>query len=188
MLLVLRSGGIAMASNLAINKISLSRRRRSLPTPLDGHRDIWFDVIVDVENRGDKPLSVVNEMRKMDYEPQKRILTLELTEHVAAELGEGAPTFHLPGPRWIDVKAHGTMKLTVAIPAILNETKFGPDSILKSTQTDIRKMKTIKCNISVSAYHPENLKDRKPNERRQSGMNWQTVVSAETEVEPDMRD
>lgn len=103
-----------MSNNLNILDITLSRRRRSLPHPVDGHRDIWFDVTINVKNPGDSPLYVVNELRGISYDNTSHTLTLRLFEPAPAPLEKNAPLFHLPAPRTATIEPGATVAIVVA--------------------------------------------------------------------------
>src|SRR5437868_10894993 len=105
-----------MASNLLIANVSLSKRRRSLPDPMDGHRDIWFDVTIDVENSGDKPLYVVDELRSLTFHAATGVLSLRLSEPPPQPVQKDSPVFHLPPPHTLTVEARASLSIVVKIP------------------------------------------------------------------------
>lgn len=177
-----------MANNLDIASIALSKRRRSLPDPMDGHRDIWFDVIINVENRSDKPLYVVDELRGITFDAATRVLSLRLAEPPPQPVQKDAPTFHLPPPHTLTVKARATLSIVVKIPAILRELRLGSGFVPTMEQTDISAMRTIRCEVASSDHPIEYRGAETAHELRTRLREWGKVVSKDTSVEPDMRD
>lgn len=177
-----------MASNLAIASVALSKRRRSLPDPMDGHRDIWFDVTIDVKNSGDKPLYAVDELRGITFDAATRVLSLRLSEPPPQPVQKDAPTFHLPPPHTLTVEARATLSIVVKIPAILKELRLGSGLVLTMEQTDISAMRTIRCEVASSDRPIEYRGAETAHELRTRLRKWGEVVSKDTPVKPDMRD
>lgn len=176
-----------MASDLAVVSVALSKRRRSVPDPMDGHRDIWFDVTIDVENHGDKPLYVVDELRGITFDAATRVLSLRLAEPPPQPVQEGAPTFHLPPPHTLTLEARATASIVVKIPAILKQLLPGSGFGLTVEETDIRAMQTIRCEVASSGRPIEHRGAESAHELRTRLRTWGKVVSKEIPVEPDMR-
>ena len=177
-----------MAGELAISSVALSKRRRSLPDAIDGHRDIWFDVTIRVENRSNKPLHVVDELRGIAFDATSRVLSLRLCEPLPRPVQKDAPTFHLPTPRTLKVGPHESASIVVEIPAVLKELRAGPEFVPIVETTDLRAMQTIRCEVACSERPIESRGAETAHQMRTRLQNWATVVSKETPVEPDMRD
>lgn len=177
-----------MASELAVTSVALSKRRRSLPDPMDGHRDIWYDVTIEVENRGDKPLHVVDELRGIMFDAATRVLSLRLAEPPPQPVQKDAPTFHLPPPHTLTLKARATASIVVEIPAILKELRLDARRVMTMEQTDIRTMQTIRCEVASSDRPIESRGAETAHEMRTRLRTWGTVVGKDTPVEPDIRD
>ncbi len=177
-----------MASDLAVVSVAISKRRRSLPDPMDGHRDIWFDVGINVENRGDKPLYVVDELRGMSFDAATRVLSLRLSEPPPQPVQKGAPTFHLPPPHTLTLEARATASIVVKIPAILKEFRLGSGLVPTMEETDIRAMRTIRCEVASSDRPIEYRGAETAHELRTRLRGWGRVVSKDTPVEPDTRE
>jgi hypothetical protein len=175
-----------MPNGLHISNVSLSRRRRSLPHPVDGHREIWFDVTITVANRGKTALHVINELRGMTYDASARALTLRLREPAPTPTEENAPIFHLPTPQTLTVKPGGTATITVAIPAVLKTLRQGRESLVME-KTDLRAMETIRCEIASSENPIEIGPAETAYQLRTRLADWGTVVSTDTPVKPDTR-
>ena len=177
-----------MAGDLVIARVALSKRRRSLPDPMDGHRDIWFDVTIDVENRGDTPLHVVDELRGISFDAAARMLTLRLSEPPPRPVQKDAPTFHLPPPHTLRVEPRATASITVRIPAVLKELRLGPELVPTMDQTDIRVMRTIRCEVASSDHPIEHRGAESAHQLRTRLRTWGQSVTMDTPVEPDMRE
>lgn len=177
-----------MAGDLTITNVALSKRRRSLPDPMDGHRDIWFDVIIDVENRGDKPLHVVDELRGITFDATTRVLSLRLSEPPPQPVQKDAPTFHLPPPHTLIVEARGIASITVRIPAVLKELRLGSEFVPTMEETDVRTMRTIRCEVASSDRSIEHRRAETAHQLRTRLRSWGKIVSKDTPVEPDMRE
>jgi hypothetical protein len=177
-----------MASKLSIKDIALSARRRGLPSPMDGHRDIWFDVTVTVENPGTTPLHVISELRGITYDAAQRVLTLRLAEAKPGPARDDAPTFTLPTPATVTVKPHSEAKINVKIPAILKELRQVPGQPFEITQTDIRAMDAIRCEITASDKPIGRFERVDAHQLRTRLAKWGKTISRETAVKPDTRD
>lgn len=177
-----------MASKLSIKDIALSARRRGLPSPMDGHRDIWFDVTVTVENPGTTPLHVISELRGITYDAAQRVLTLSLAEAMPGPARDDAPTFTLPTPATVTVKPHSEAKINVKIPAILKELRQVPGQPFEITQTDIRAMDAIRCEITASDKPIGRFERVDAHQLRTRLAKWGKTISRETAVKPDTRD
>lgn len=177
-----------MAHEFAIANVALSKRQRSLPDLVDGHRDISFEVKIDVENGGDTPLYVVDELRSIAYDAATRVLSLRLSEPPPQPVREDAPTFHIPAPRTLTLEPHAAATITVKIPAILKELRPGPELVPIVEQTDIRSMRTIRCEVASSKHPIEHLGAETAHQLRTRLTSWGQVVSKDTAVEPDMRE
>jgi hypothetical protein len=176
-----------MPGNLTIMNVSLSKRRRSLPDPMDGHRDVWFDVIIDVENSGDKPLYVIDELRSITFHAATRVLWLRLSEPPAQPVQKDSPVFHLPPPRTVTVEPRAALSIVVEVPAILKELRFGSGLVPTIEQTDITAMQTIRCEVASSERPIEHRGAETAYELRTRLQTWGKVVSKDTPVKPDMR-
>lgn len=177
-----------MAESLSISNVELSGRRRGLPSPMDGHRDIWFDVTITVANPGPNPLHVISELRSISYDAAQRVLTLRLAEAAPGPQREDAPTFTLPTPHTVTVKPHGEATITVKIPAILKELSQVPGQPLALAQTDIRDMQTIRCEIAASDKPMGRFERTDARVLRTRLAKWGKTISRETPVKPDTRD
>ncbi|HXT70551.1 MAG TPA: hypothetical protein VN700_12380 [Vicinamibacterales bacterium] len=177
-----------MAGHLAIAKIALSKRHRSLPDPMDGHRDIWFDVTIDVENRGDVPLYVIDELRGIAFDAATRVLSLRLCESQPQPVQQDAPTFHLPPPHTLTVDRRATASIVVKIPLVLKELRLGAGGVLSMEQTDMSTMKTIRCEVASSDRPIEDRGAETAHELRSRLGTWGKVVSKDAAVDPDLRD
>jgi hypothetical protein len=177
-----------MPTGLAISSVTLSRRRRALPDPVDGHREIWFDVSLVVKNLGDIPLHVIDELRGLIYDAPRRMLTLRLREPAPTPVDKNAPTFHLPTPHTVTVAPGATVTIVVAIPAVLRTLRQGPDLSLVMEKTDLRGMETIRSEIAASAQPIEFRPVEKPHALRTRLASWGKIVTTDTAVKPDTRD
>jgi|LauGreDrversion4_2_1035121.scaffolds.fasta_scaffold791901_2 hypothetical protein len=177
-----------MAGGLSISKIELSGRRRGLPSPMDGHRDIWFDVTITVENPGNVPLHVISELRSISYDAAQRVLTLHLAEAKPGPAAKDAPTFTLPTPTTVTVEPHGEAKITIKIPAILKELRRVPGESFALQQTDIRDMTTIRCEIAASKEPMGNFERVDARKLRTRLAKWGKTIAHEAAVKPDTRD
>ena len=177
-----------MAGGLTISNVELSGRWRGLPSPMDGHRDIWFDVTITVANLGTVPLHVISELRSMSYDAAQRVLTLRLAEAKPGPLHENGPIFSLPTPATVTVEPHGEAKITVKIPAILKELSQVPGQPLALAQTDIRDMQTIRCEIAASNKPMGRSQRADARALRTRLVKWGKTISRETPVKPDTRD
>ncbi len=175
-----------MVNALIIQDIALSRRRRSLPDPVDGHRDIWFDVTVTVENRGKTALHVIDQLRGLTYDPAQRRLTLRLCELKPGALVETAPSFTLPTPSTILLQPGATARIAIAIPAILKELQFESGPSLK--QTDLRDMRMIRCEVAASPKPIGKGQMLAPHDMRSLLFKWGEIASSQVSVTPDDRD
>jgi hypothetical protein len=162
-----------MTSGLAITDVTLSGRRRSLPSPMFGHRDIWFDVTITVENTGKVPLHVVSALRSIAYDAESRLLTLRLREpKPLAGASEDAHSYVLPPPPTTTVPPHQSAQITVAIPAMLKQARQQPGAPLALDETDIRGMRTLRCEIAAGSRPAK----------------WGRTITRDTAVTPDTRD
>lgn len=177
-----------MASPLAITGITLSGRRRGLPHPMDGHRDIWFDVTVTVENPGAKPLHVISELRGLSYDVAQRVLTLRLAEVKPGPVSDDAPTFTLPTPATVTVEPHGSARITVTIPAILKELRQVPGEPFALVETDLRTMHTIRCEVAASEKPIGRFKRLDAQLLRTRLAKWGKTTTRDAAVKPDTRD
>lgn len=177
-----------MASTLTITDIALSGRRRGLPHPMDGRRDIWFDVTVTVENPGPKPLHVISELRGLSYDAAQRVLTLRLAEVKPGPVAEGAPIFTLPTPATVTVVPGATAKLTVPVPAILKELRQVPGEPFSTVETDLRAMRTIRCEVAASDKPIGRFERLDANDMRSRLAKWGKTIRSEAAVKPDTRD
>lgn len=177
-----------MASALAITAIALSARRRGLPHPMDGHRDIWFDVTVTVENPGTKLLHVISELRGLSYDAAQRVLTLRLAEAQPGPVGADAPTFTLPTPATVTVEPHASAAIIVKIPAILKELRQTPGQPFALTETDLRAMHTIRCEIAASDKPIGRFERIDAHALRSRLARWGKTIRSEAAVKPDTRD
>jgi len=177
-----------MANALAITDIALSARRRGLPHPMDGRRDIWFDVTVRVENPGTKPLHVVSELRGLSYDAAQRVLTLRLAEAPPGPISADAPTFTLPTPATVTVEPHASAAITVKIPAILKELRPVPGQPFALVETDLRAMHTIRCEIAASERPIGQFERIDAHALRTRLARWGRTIRSEAAVKPDTRD
>ncbi len=176
-----------MATGLRIDDIALSPRRRGLPSPLDGRRDIWFDVTISVHNPGAKPLHVVSELRGLAYDAASKVLTLRLAEAAPGPTARDAPTYTLPTPATITVAPRGTAKITLPIPAILREVRQVEGAPLAVDETDLRAMRRIRCEVA-SSEKPIGAQERTaPHLMRSRVARWGITVTGEAAVTPDTR-
>lgn len=176
------------SGELAIREIALSGRRRGLPAPMDGHRDIWFDVTVTVENPGREPLHVVSELRGISYDAAQRVLTLRLAEAPPGPRDADAPTFTLPTPATVTVPPGGTAEIKVAIPAILKELQPVPGEPFRIAETDLRGMRTIRCEVASSDTPIGRMERLNPDVLRSRLATWGRIIQSEAAVTPDTRD
>lgn len=177
-----------MTEAFSISNVELSGRRRGLPSPMDGHRDIWFDVTITVANPGSNPLHVISELRSISYDAAQRVLTLRLAEAKPGQPRKDAPTFTLPTPDTVTVEPHGEARITVKIPAILKELRQEPGKPLALVQTDIRPMNTIRCEIAASDKPMGHFERADARVLRTRLAKWGKTISRDTAVKPDTRD
>lgn len=177
-----------MAAELVIKSVALSKRRRSLPDPMDGHRDVWFDVTIEVENGGAKTLHVVDELRCIVYDAATHVLLLRLAEPPPQPVRGDAPTFHLPPPRTLALKPRATATIVVKVPAVLRTMRAGQGFVPTMEETDLRAMRTIRCEVASSERPIEHRGAETAHELRTRLRSWGKVASTDIPVDPDMRD
>lgn len=177
-----------MAGGLTISNVELSGRRRGLPHPMDGHRDIWFDVTITVRNTSETPLHVISELRGLSFDAAQRVLTLRLAEAKPGPVTKNAPTFTLPTPATVTVKPHGEATIIVKIPAILKELRRVPGEAFTMEDTDIRAMTTIRCEIAASDKPMGDFERVDARQLRTRLAKWGKTITLETAVNPDTRD
>ncbi len=177
-----------MAGGLKITNVELSGRRRGLPSPMDGHRDIWFDVTITVINPRNVPLHVISELRGMSYDTAQHVLTLRLAEAAPGPPRKDAPTFTLPTPATVTVEPQSEAQITVKIPAILKELRQVPGEPLLLAETDLRAMQTIRCEIASSDKPMGQFERADARALRARLAKWGKTISRETPVKPDTRD
>ena len=178
-----------MTSGLAITDVTLSGRRRSLPSPMYGHREIWFDVTITLENNGKVPLHVVSALRGIAYDADTRLLTLRLREPKppAADSGD-AHSFVLPPPPTITVPPHQSAEITVSIPAMLRQARQQPGAPFALDETDIRSMRTLRCEIAAASKPISLDQPLSPHALRSYLAKWGETITRDTAVTPDTRD
>jgi hypothetical protein len=177
-----------MAAGLTITSVELSGRKRGMPSPLDGHRDIWFDVTITVENTGKVPLHVISELRGISYDAARRVLTLRLAEARPGPTVEDGPTFTLPTPATVTVEPRSDARITVRIPAILKELRQVPGHPFALELTDIRPMHTIRCEIAASDKPMGEFARLDARQLRTRLARWGKTIAHDTAVTPDTRD
>ena len=177
-----------MTAGLTITSVDLSGRRRGLPSPMDGHRDIWFDVTITVENTGKAALHVISELRGISYDAAQRVLTLRLAEVPPGPVVKNGPTFTLPTPATVTVEPHGEAKIIVKIPAILKELRQQPGQPFAVEQTDIRNMQSIRCEIAASDKPMGEFERLDARQLRTRLAKWGKTIARDTAVKPDTRD
>lgn len=177
-----------MADALAISDIALSPRRRGLPEPVYGHREIWFDASFTVVNRGRTALHVVNQVRSLAYDDAAKTLTLRLGEVKPGPLSKDAPSFILPTPSTVTLKPDESLRLSIPVPAILKEMRPGSGMVPVIHQTDLRAMRSLRVEISASPK-PVGAELMLPApEMRKRLARWGQSYSSEAAVMPDTRD
>lgn len=86
------------------------------PAAPDGHRHVG----VEVENPNDAPLHVWASRRHYDYDPDTKVLTLWLTEHVPPPPpGIRMISDHPRTPAQVEIGAHGRAIVDVPIPHVI---------------------------------------------------------------------
>ncbi|MCC7503014.1 MAG: hypothetical protein IT229_10820 [Flavobacteriales bacterium] len=177
-----------MPNALSIQSLTLSRGKRSLPHPMDGHRDISFDVKIKVQNLGARPLHVIRELRTMAYDGPASTLTLRLHEPAPVPAEKNAPTLHLPAPHTITVAPQEVATIVVTIPAILTTMRPGKDGVLMVERTELKDMRTIRCEVGSSETPVKNVPNESVHQLRSRMVGWGQVAIAEEGVKPDTRE
>lgn len=177
-----------MPEDLAITDVVLSGRRRSLPSPMFGHREIWFDVTITVENRGDDPLHVVRELRGTSYDAEERRLTLFLREQKPRPLKGEPPAYTLPPPATITVKPGSTASISVPIPAVRSEMQLRSGAPPAFEDVDIRAMRRLRVELSASTRLLGEHAGHDAHALRTRVAKWGKTITHETAVKPDTRD
>mgnify|MGYP001567057459 CR=1 FL=1 len=171
-----------MSNHLHIQSVSLSRRQRSRPDVVDGHREVSFNVSILVQNQGDVALHVVNELRTLDYDAASTTLTLGLREPLPAPAQKYGPTLHLSTPRTELIKPHASATLVVSIPAELKQMKRNADFNLVMERTDLTLARTIRCEVAASPQTLEARSQESVHALRTRLVQWGHVARVETAV------
>lgn len=177
-----------MADALAISDIALSPRRRGLPEPIYGHREIWFDASFTVTNRSKEPLHVISQLRSYAYDGAARTLTLRLGEVKPGPLAGDAPSFTLPTPPTITLKPGATARLSVPVPAVMKEMQPGDGMAPAMRETDLRAMRTLRVEVAASAKPIGAALVLPAPDMRKRLAKWGKSFSSEAAVTPDTRD
>lgn len=171
-----------MSSKLAITDLKVAGRRKMLPDLVDGHRDIWFDINIDIHNTGNTPCYVIDELRGLEYDEPSQTLIIRLCESDPGSAPKNAPNLRPVMPRTIQVKPHGKATITVAVPAELKTLYADASFSFKTKSVDLLEMKKIRCTM-VSSEHPIELHPTESlHEMRHRLTQWGDSVTREVSV------
>src|SRR5215211_3886053 len=129
-----------MPGSLEVEDIQIYPPRLAEPDWQTGEQERWIDIAITVRNRSQETIHAISEIRRLDYDPGMRTLSLGLSE---PELDPEVPLYQLSLPALTAVPPGDSVILRVSVPLVIRRLtrEFDVEEI------DISKLERVDCRV-----------------------------------------
>ncbi len=162
-----------MSNGLEITDLSLGQQRPADPEKERTTESLWRDLTITVKNNsGEQAYYVVSDIRKLEYDPATRTLSIQLREQGGG--AEPAPStyVHYFVPKLTRVGPGESAVIQVSVPVVIHKIKGTRGLGLDIEQIDTSQAEHLNCTVAYDSAPIEAQPQETAAEVKRRAVSW----------------